>query len=150
MRGPAAAALVAAVALCLRRRLLVATVVGTSMLPAYRPGERVLVRRRAPGLRVGDVVVVVSPDEAGDPDPRLLVKRVAALAGDPLADGAVVPRGTVVVLGDNGGYDSREFGPLPHAQVVGVVLRRLGGRDGRRPGAGESGVLCVRGREGGG
>lgn len=117
----------AAVLRGLRRRLIVATVVGTSMLPAFRPGERVLVRRRAPGLRVGDVVVLVSPDSAGDPAPRLLVKRVAALAGDPQADGSVVPRDAVVVLGDNGGYDSRQFGPLPRAQVVGVVLRRLGG-----------------------
>lgn len=135
MRGPAAAAVgvAAAVLWDLRRRLLVATVVGTSMLPAFRPGERVLVRRRVPGLRVGDVVVVVSPDSAADPDPRLLVKRVAALAGDPPADGAVVPRDAVVVLGDNGGYDSREFGPLPRTHVVGVVLRRLGGRDGPRP-----------------
>lgn len=126
--GPA---LVAGALWALRRHRLVATVVGTSMLPAFRPGERVLVRRPAPDLRVGDVVVVVAPDSADSADPRLLVKRVAALPGDALPDGTVVPGRAVVVLGDNGGYDSRQFGPLPREQVVGVVMRRIDPR--RRP-----------------
>jgi signal peptidase I len=132
---PAAVAVAVAVTAlrALRRRRLVATVVGTSMLPAFRPGERVLVRRPASDLRIGDVVVVVAPDSVDAAAPRLLVKRVAALAGDALSGGGVVPRGAVVVLGDNGGYDSRHFGPLPAEQVRGVVLRRLAPRAVGRP-----------------
>ena len=67
----AGAALVAAAGVLavvrLRRRYLLVTVLGESMLPTYRPGERVLVRRTPPdALRVGQVVVLRghgAPDE---------------------------------------------------------------------------------------
>lgn len=119
----------------IRRRWLVATVVGNSMLPTMRPGDRLLVRRHRPVVAVGDVVVIRSPTGAGGPggstargsDPERMVKRVSGLAGDQLPDppGGVVPPGMIAVLGDNGGYDSRIFGPLPCDLIVGVVVRSL-------------------------
>jgi signal peptidase I len=112
----------------IRRRWLVATVVGNSMLPTMRPGDRVLVRRRR-AVAVGDVVVIHSPTRAGGgaSDPTRMVKRVSGLEGDRLPDppGGVVPPGMIAVLGDNGGYDSRTFGPLPCDLVIGVVVRSL-------------------------
>ncbi|MFD7720695.1 S26 family signal peptidase [Streptomyces sp. NPDC059814] len=71
----------------------------------------------------------------------LLVKRVVALAGDPVppevreaagaAEGALVPAGQLVALGDNPAFstDSRFRGTLPARSVVGVGLE-LGGRAG--------------------
>jgi len=55
----------------LRRRYLVVTVRGSSMLPSYRDGERLLVRRRRPGeeLRVGQVVVATPPGSPRAPRP---------------------------------------------------------------------------------
>ncbi|MGH9054313.1 MAG: nickel-type superoxide dismutase maturation protease [Acidimicrobiales bacterium] len=98
------------------------TVAGTSMLPAFEPGDHLLV---VPALRVhpGQVVAVVDPREPG----RLLVKRVHACSG-----------GSVDVRGDNdaSSTDSRSFGPVDRAQVVGRVVYRYGppGRTGRVPG----------------
>jgi signal peptidase I len=71
-----------------RRHLAVITVVGTSMRPTFQPGDRVLVRRGGrTALRAGQVVVAVP----GRPqrrityrDPLLLIKRVAAVPGDPV------------------------------------------------------------------
>ena len=84
------------------------------MRPVLAPGDRLLVdptayRSRPP--RVGEIVVVVDPE---DPT-RWLVKRVAAVAP-----------GTVVVVGDRDevSRDSRRFGPVPLASVVGRVYRR--------------------------
>ncbi|MEV6964525.1 S26 family signal peptidase [Hamadaea sp. NPDC051192] len=138
----------------LRRRLLIVTVDGHSMLPAYAPGDRLLVRRTpADRVRPGMPVVFRSPagtpelstiaDVADSsrvrrmlPDDRLLVKRVVAVAGDPVParlsiadEHARVPPGSLVVLGDNPAvsYDSREFGFLDAALVVGVAVRRLAG-----------------------
>ncbi|MFJ6465897.1 S26 family signal peptidase [Streptomyces sp. NPDC091387] len=67
----------------------------------------------------------------------LLVKRVVALAGDPVppevreAAGALVPAGQLVALGNNPAFstDSRFWGTPPARSVVGVVLER-GGRAG--------------------
>ncbi|HEX2700981.1 MAG TPA: nickel-type superoxide dismutase maturation protease [Acidimicrobiales bacterium] len=88
-------------------------VVGESMLPGLRPGDRVLAVR-APRPRTGDLVVVRDPRRAG----RLLVKRVASVG----------PTG-YVVLGDNpsASTDSRAFGPVPG--VVGRVVYRYGPAD---------------------
>ncbi len=128
----AAAVVVAAV----RRRWLVVTVVGTSMTPALAPGDVVLARRCDPAaLAVGDVVVLAPPDGTGEPPGRRprpghpwLVKRIAAGPGDrlPYDRTAAVPPRAVAVLGDNGGHDSRTFGPLAHDRVLGIVVRRLG------------------------
>jgi signal peptidase I len=129
----------AAAAVWVRRHWVVVTVRGSSMLPALCGGDVLLVRRCGPAeLEVGDVVVVESPPL----DPRAtevgwsevgqwLVKRLAAIPGDrlpvavPGQSAPTVPSGTLIVLGDNGGYDSRVFGPLPTACLRGVVVRRM-------------------------
>lgn len=91
-----------------RRALVLVTVAGESMLPALRPGDRVLVRRTR-RLRPGQVVVLAY-------GPEWLVKRIAA-----------VSPGHVVVLGDNAGssVDSRSFGAVPVGSVLGVEVRRF-------------------------
>lgn len=85
-------------------------VVGESMLPALRPGERLLVvrGRRA---RPGDVVAVRDPRAPA----RTMVKRVAAVAA-----------GGVTVLGDNAAAstDSRALGPVAPGAVVGRAFYR--------------------------
>ncbi|NUW43886.1 S26 family signal peptidase [Nonomuraea rhodomycinica] len=123
------------------------------MLPTYRPGERLVVRRvSARSLRDGQVVVLAGlghrppadgqPGErAGDePDmsPRWIVKRVAAVPGDPIprdtvpalrtAPGTRVPDGHLVVLGDNPerSHDSRHAGYMTTDRLLGVVLRKVG------------------------
>jgi len=124
-----------------------------SMAPTYRDGDLLVVD----GLSVGvpgparhDVVIVTNPRTG-----QLLVKRVAAVAGDQvgIADGVLVvngnpvaeryvdqnlmdsvyfgpvtvPRGAVFVLGDNrsSSIDSRDFGPVPVADVRGRVLAKV-------------------------
>jgi signal peptidase I len=125
--GIGVTALVAGGALVwLRGRLLVVTVVGLSMEPTLRAGERLLARRGAAAS--GDIVVVRNPKG----DPPLLVKRLVAAAGEELPaalGGGVVPEGRVAVLGDNPRHslDSRHFGLLPAGHVVGIALRRIGG-----------------------
>ncbi|MBN6054621.1 hypothetical protein JYK22_21950, partial [Nonomuraea sp. RK-328] len=130
-----------AVVVGVRRRYLVVTVHGESMLPTYRPGERVLVRRaRAGSLRPGQVVVLSDLAPAGRDElrPRWIIKRVTALPGDPVprdtvpalraAPGTLVPAGHLVVLGDNPdrSHDSRHSGYLTTDRLYGVVLRRIG------------------------
>ncbi|MFI6764670.1 S26 family signal peptidase [Streptomyces sp. NPDC050355] len=146
-------------ACALRRRLVAVTVRGASMEPAYRDGDRVLVRRgRLPAP--GQVVVVrdlpdTGPTTAPDlgpsatavpatparavPVPALLIKRVAAVPGDPVPRARVaalagvperyVPHGQLVLLGDNpaASFDSRHRGYFAAAQVVGTVWRSLPG-----------------------
>ncbi|MEV0386260.1 S26 family signal peptidase [Nonomuraea sp. NPDC050643] len=123
--------------LAVRAALVVVTVRGGSMEPALRDGDRVIVARWARRrVRREAVVVCRAPDGLVLPGRRptvaadgvLLVKRVAALAGDPQPGGGVVPAGHIYVLGDAGpGLDSGEFGPIPVAAVVGPVIARLGG-----------------------
>lgn len=90
--------------------LLTAEVTGDSMLPTYRAGDWVLIRRTR-RIRQGQVVA------AGDPrDPtRLLIKRAIRhtaqgwwLAGD----------------NPQQSTDSRTFGPVRGSAVVGRVLFR--------------------------
>jgi signal peptidase I len=116
-----------------RSRFLMVTVRGHSMMPTFRDGQRVLVRRTGRRvLRPGDVAVFAAPVSAdGDPEiPQWLVKRVTAVAGDPVpleivggSGGAgVIPPGHCVVRGDNPrSLDSRHFGYLPEKSVLGVV-----------------------------
>jgi signal peptidase I len=115
-----------------RRNYLVVRVLGRSMQPSLLHGDRVIARRGAGGgLRVGTVAVLRSPLGGGG----LVIKRVAALSGDavpdpvrPITDGVrVVPSGMLVVLGDNPrGMDSRHWGFVPLAEVVGRVVMKIG------------------------
>jgi signal peptidase I len=136
--------------LFLRTQLAMVLVRGTSMLPALRPGDRVLVRHgpptRRPGrLRVGMVVVVRSPVALPAPRgiwpvaPRLgwdhwIIKRVAALPGDHVPSAmyvatggaATVPERKLLVSADNpNGTDSRQWGFLPAGDVLGTVVKKL-------------------------
>jgi signal peptidase I len=127
-----AATIITSSLLLARRHYLVVCVLGRSMLPSLRSGDRVLARRGAgAGLQVGTVVVFRPPDGAN----QLVIKRVAALPGDAvpasvrlIANGApVVPCGMLVVLGDNPrATDSRHWGFIPLADVVGRVVMKLG------------------------
>lgn len=113
--GTVSVALVAAAAR--PRRVLVS---GTSMTPALVPDDRLLVaRHRRP--RPGDLVALRDPRQPS----RLLVKRVAS-----------VTSAGMDVRGDDPAHstDSRTFGPVPQAALVGIVIYRYGpaGRAGRR------------------
>ena len=81
---------------------------GDSMRPTLEPGDRLLVLRLPP--RVGDVVAV-------DRDGRTILKRVAAIDDD-----------GVDVRGDNPSQstDSRSFGPVPRASILGRAVYRYG------------------------
>jgi len=85
------------------------------MAPTLLPGDRLLVRRGVGPLRatirVGDLVAVVDPRR---PD-RTMVKRVAGFTA-----------GGVIVHGDNAAAstDSRHFGPVDPAAVLGRVVYR--------------------------
>ncbi|MFC0531392.1 S26 family signal peptidase [Phytohabitans kaempferiae] len=141
----AAAAVMAlgAVAWWLRQRLRIVTVAGNSMHPTLASGDRLLVRRtRLTRVRVGDIVVVDlhDPELGGAPpdDGRWLIKRAAAIHGDPvpasvatvlsIPPGAPVPGGSLVIIGDNlaASYDSRNFGYVSAGRVFGVAVRRIG------------------------
>ena len=104
-----------------RRLFVVVRVTGASMLPAFAPDDRVLVRRGASGN--------MSLDEA-----TWVIKRVAAVPGDAVPESvraaasraAVVPAGMLVVLSDNPeGNDSRRWGFVPASRVLGPVVLRM-------------------------
>ncbi len=84
------------------------------MLPTLRPGDRLLVDRRAyrdRAPRPGEIVVLIDPELPS----RWLVKRV----------GPPGPTPGVVVLSDapGGTRDSRRFGPVAPSLVVGRAFR---------------------------
>jgi signal peptidase I len=73
--------------------------------------------------------------------PGWMIKRVVALAGDPVPEAVqeavggvtIVPAGALVVLADNpSGIDSRRFGFAVQRDVLGPVVARLPSRAGRR------------------
>jgi signal peptidase I len=122
-----------------RRQWMVVTVEGNSMSPTLHHGQRVLARRlRGSGYARSDIIVFLltrehmEAMEQGD-DPIHRVKRVAAVAGDPVPDWARealgadehtrVPPGKVVVSGDNTGrsQDSRQLGYIDASTIIGVV-----------------------------
>jgi signal peptidase I len=115
-----------------RRHWMIVVVEGPSMAPSLVAGDRIRVRRVPPEtVHIGDVVVAVRPA----PGPRrLIVKRVAAVPGDPAPPGvapgaegagAHVPPGRYLLLGDNpaDSYDSRVFGYVPAEHILGVARR---------------------------
>jgi len=95
------------------------------MAPTLLAGDRLVVLARPWGTparpAVGEIVAVCDPRRAD----RVLVKRVASLER---------PDGTLVLLGDSpdASTDSREFGAVPLASVLGRVVHRYGppGRSG--------------------
>jgi len=140
------AALIAAVlaavlaATSARRRWTIVRVRGMSMMPTYADGDRLLVRLGRRGWVRDDVVVFHPPGRRRHSrrpgDPEWLMKRVVAVAGQPIpADvraavaavrADVVPAGCLVVRGDNPqSYDSRRFGYLRASDVVGTAVRML-------------------------
>jgi signal peptidase I len=122
----------------------------TSMLPTIDAHDLLVVRHGQDGVDRGDVVAVQHPLEEG-----LLVKRVVGVGGDEvgLEDGVLVVNGAPVcepaidpvlmdgvffgpvtvppdslfLLSDNrdGSIDSRAFGSVPTADLVGTVTARL-------------------------
>jgi nickel-type superoxide dismutase maturation protease len=95
----------------MRMPFSVLVVAGDSMLPAMRPGDCLLVSRWS-RIAVGDLVVARRPHVEG----LLLVKRAVRRED-----------GGWWLLSDNevaGRDDSRAFGVLPDACVVGKVLLR--------------------------
>jgi signal peptidase I len=132
-----------------------------SMAPTIATGDLVLVEHAAGPVGLRDVVVVPHPSTG-----TLLVKRVVAVGGDQVAieDGVLVvdsvpvceptidparldgvwfgpvsvPDGEVFLLGDDRGdsVDSRDFGPVPAADVTGLVRTRLWPAPGRLAAAG--------------
>jgi signal peptidase I len=110
----------------LRVRYAMATVKGNSMTPTYLHGERLLVRKRS-RVSAGDVIVFSAP--AGQFfDVELLVKRVAAVSGDPVPEefegthALEVPPGMLLVRSDAArGLDSRQLGFIDGRHVVGVL-----------------------------
>jgi signal peptidase I len=129
-----------------RRLFVVVRVTGTSMLPAFGPRDRVLVRRGAGGrIGVGTVAVLAEPRDfsswrltpprrPGLGEATWVIKRVAAVPGDAVPEPvreaasrtAVVPDGMLVVLSDNPeGNDSRRWGFIPVSRVLGPVVLRI-------------------------
>ena len=103
------------------------TVRGNSMAPTLHDGQRLVARRlllRSPRRR--EVIVFRVPD----PELPHRIKRVAAVAGDPvpawlaptLPDISHVPTGFVAVVGDNArSQDSRQLGLVDCRDIVGAV-----------------------------
>jgi signal peptidase I len=126
--------------LYVRRRWVVVTVEGNSMSPTLHHGQRLVARRvgrgRAgrPGFSRADIVVFIVPPEMAVAEENLnhRVKRVAAIAGDPVPEWARsalsadehtrVPAGKVVVSGDNArSQDSRQLGYIDADAIIAVV-----------------------------
>lgn len=121
-----------------RRRWLVVTVAGNSMEPTLRDGQRLIARRLRgqAGCARSDIVVFLLPtrqlQELESEELAYRVKRVAAVAGDPVPDWARaalsadeqarVPLGKVVVSGDNPrSQDSRQLGYIDARSIIAVV-----------------------------
>jgi signal peptidase I len=93
------------------------------MLPAYAPGDRLLVERLSYRLRpprVGEVVVVKQRASGG----RLDLKRIAAGPGEAVAgDNRRLWANEWWLLGDNAAEstDSRQLGPVRGRDILGRV-----------------------------
>ncbi|WP_433257229.1 S26 family signal peptidase [Streptosporangium sp. CA-135522] len=125
----------------IRRNFVVITVSGLSMTPTLKTGDRVLIRRGTRNLRRGGIVVIARPAMVTgwrDNPPvgrapkgtRWYIKRAVALAGDPYPPRAgskgVVPDDHILVIGDGPqSIDSKQHGPCPRDQILGVVVHRF-------------------------
>jgi signal peptidase I len=117
------------------RRFILVRVVGTSMCPSFLPGELVIARRLRVGERCnrGDVIVFETPRHLSKCGPAHRIKRAVAVGGDPVPSwlelsphdvpaGAVVPPGSIVVVGDaEGSESSRQLGFVPADAIVAVA-----------------------------
>ena len=135
----------------LGRRWLVITVRGDSLSPTLRAGERLVVRRprgRPLAYATGDIIVfaVGSPPLATRSGPDHRVKRIAAVAGEPVPgwaraalgarEDALVPADRVVGAGDNArSQDSRQLGYIAVSAIVAVAPPRPPLRGADRPAA---------------
>ena len=131
----------ASAAVWVRRQFVAITVEGMSMSPALYDGEKVLIRRGIRGLQPGRIVVLSRPDPVSGwrhnpPAGRDLdatswyIKRVVAVGGEPYPKGVsrsgLVPSGHVVVVGDHPhSEDSKQHGPCPIDQILGIQVRKL-------------------------
>lgn len=86
--------------------MLVRRVVGTSMLPALRPGRVVIATNAPRTLRAGMIIMLRH-------DGKEKIKRIHAIEGD-----------TIYVLGDNpaDSTDSRQFGWITRDHVIGRII----------------------------
>ncbi len=113
-RAALAAVCLSGVAVAIRRlRLTRYAIEGESMLPALRPGDFVVVSQRRRPLRYGDIVLATDPREPA----RALVKRIHLVEPG---------RNAAWLLGDNpaASTDSRHFGAVPAANLLGRVIWR--------------------------
>ena len=130
----AVVAVAAIVVASVRRRWLVVTVEGNSMAPTLQHGQRLVAARMTRSMAPcpGQIVVFEVERTFGRGDLVHRVKRVAAIAGDPVpawvrhALGAPaearVPPDYIVVAGDNPrSQDSRQLGYVPVRAIVAVV-----------------------------
>lgn len=87
---------------------------GESMRPVLEPGDRLVVVSGPLPIRRGHIVALRDPELPGEPE-RMVVKRIESVHGD-----------RVRVLGDRLSLstDSRQYGPVPRASVVGRVVYR--------------------------
>jgi nickel-type superoxide dismutase maturation protease len=83
------------------------------MEPALRAGDWIVVRSLSRPPRVGEIVLVRDPRD----QENLMLKRIAGVSKE-----------TCTVLGDRPeeSTDSRTFGPVPLANVLGRALFRYG------------------------
>jgi signal peptidase I len=138
--------------LLVRLFLVIITVDGTSMIPTFYPGDRVLIFRRFPVrlLRKEQIAILdlSKADLIPDPKPVIVIKRLIGLQGDiirihtsqvnqgvPFINMSIlsddgyyqmrVPPKHCFVQADGKGSDSRHWGAIPLCALVGIVIKRM-------------------------